>query len=58
MIRFMATRVVKKKAPSSHRRPTLTRSIAVKGKVTKEFARQVAEFIERYRPALEALAQK
>jgi hypothetical protein len=54
----MATRLLKKKPISSKRRPALARTIGTKGKVTKEFARQITEFIERYRPALEALSRK
>ncbi len=58
IIGFMATRLLKKKPASSKRRLSLARTIGTKGKVTKEFARQITEFIERYRPALEALSRK
>ena len=58
IIDFMATRLLKKKSTSSKRRPPLARTVATKGKVTREFTRQITEFIERYRPALEALSRK
>jgi hypothetical protein len=58
IIDFMGTRLLKKKPTSSKRRPPLARTVAAKGKITKEFSRQITEFIERYRPALEALSRK
>ena len=55
----MTTRSIKKqKTAPARRRPALTQSVSRKGKVTKEFADQVAEFIKRYRPALDALAKR
>jgi len=55
----MTTRSIKKpKTAPARQRPTLAQGVSRKGKVTKEFADQVAEFIKRYRPALEALAKR
>ena len=50
---------VKKSAPSRKRkkRPS-SKTTASRGKITEAFAEQVAAFIERYRPALEALAKR
>lgn len=39
------------------KRPAL-RATDVEAKITKSFASQVASFIRRYRPALEALAKR
>lgn len=36
----------------------LLRRVTKKGQVTKKFNDLVNEFVERYRPALEALAEK
>ena len=36
----------------------LVRRVTKKGQVTKKFNDLVNEFVERYRPALEALAEK
>ncbi|MGH7232510.1 MAG: hypothetical protein ACREJU_14290 [Nitrospiraceae bacterium] len=55
----MAARTAKKTTTSTARgRPTLARRVTKKGRVTKVFVDQVAQFIERYRPALEALAKQ
>jgi len=49
---------MKPKAAPARRRASLAQTVSRKGKVTKEFADQVAAFIKRYRPALEALAKR
>lgn len=38
--------------------PKRRRATALKGNVTQSFASQVAGFIKRYRPALDALAKQ
>jgi hypothetical protein len=56
---IMATRTIKKaKTSAAKRRPAIARRVTGKGLVTKAFADQITEFIERYRPALEALAKQ
>jgi hypothetical protein len=55
----MTMRSIKKpETAPPRRRPALTQSVSRKGKVTKDFADQVAEFIKRYRPALTTLAKR
>lgn len=45
--------IQKRKRPSTRRQTT-----GIEGKITKSFANQVAAFVKRYRPALEALAKQ
>lgn len=44
--------IQKRKRPSTRQTP------GMEGKITKSFANQVAAFVKRYRPALEALAKR
>jgi hypothetical protein len=48
---------VRKQTTAQKRKQTAPQS-AFESKVTKTYARQVAGFIERYRPPLEALAKR
>jgi hypothetical protein len=40
------------------KRPSTRQTTGMEGKITKSFANQVAAFVKRYRPALEALAKR
>jgi hypothetical protein len=39
-------------------RPSTRHTPGMEGKITKSFVNQVAAFVKRYRPALEALAKR
>jgi hypothetical protein len=48
-----------KSATIQKRKRSSTRPVTgMEGKITKSFANQVAAFVKRYRPALEALAKQ
>jgi len=40
------------------KRPSTRQMTDMEGKITKSFANQIAAFVKRYRPALEALAKQ
>jgi hypothetical protein len=40
------------------KRPSTRQATGMEAKITKSFANQVAAFVKRYRPALEALAKQ
>lgn len=40
------------------KRPSIRQTTGMEAKITKSFANQVAAFVKRYRPALEALAKR
>lgn len=50
---------MRREVPKQKRKkPAEISSLVLKSKITRSFARQIDEFIQRYRPVLEALAKK